>query len=138
MKKPLKIGLDIHGVIDTFPLKFKLLSAALVNDGCEVHIVTGLRREASIDQLLLDAGIQFTHYFSIVTHLEDQGLVVDWREGLPYADEEKWNLAKSEYCTAQNIDFMFDDSPTYLGTFSEIDTTYLHVINPDRKVYVTR
>jgi len=33
---------------------------------------------------------------------------------------------------------MFDDSPTYLGTFSEIDTTYLHVINPDRKVYVTR
>ncbi|MFT7562290.1 MAG: hypothetical protein ACI93R_004225 [Flavobacteriales bacterium] len=138
MKNPLKIGLDIHGVIDTFPLKFKLLAAALIKDGCEVHIVTGLKKEPSIDKLLEDAGIRFTHYFSIVTHLQENGVKVEWRDGLPYADEERWNLAKSEYCKAQGIDFMYDDSPTYLSTFNDINTTYLHVINTDRKVYVTR
>lgn len=138
MKNPLKVGLDIHGVIDSFPEKFKLLSSALINDGCEVHIVTGLKRDKAIDLLLQDTGIQFTHYFSIVSHVEESGVNVDWREGLPYADEERWNSAKSEYCEAQGIDFMYDDSPTYLNTFNEIDTTYLHVINPKRKTYVTR
>lgn len=138
MQNPLKIGLDIHGVIDSFPKKFKHLASALLKDGCEVHIITGLKRDNSIEKLLKEAGIQFTHYFSIVTHLENQGIPIDWREGLPYADEDRWNTAKSEYCKSQGIDFMYDDSPTYLGTFNDIDTTYLHVINPDRKVYVTR
>lgn len=138
MINPLKIGLDIHGVIDTFPEKFKHLSAALVKDGGEVHIITGTKRDADMDNLLDKAGIQFTHYFSIVTYLEECGVSIDWREGLPYADETKWNVAKSEYCNAHGIDLMFDDSPTYLDTFDEIDTTYLHVINPTRTKYETR
>jgi len=37
--------------------------------------------------------------------------------------------AKSEYCEKAAIDFMFDDSPVYLESFHDIDTTYLHVIN---------
>jgi hypothetical protein len=40
MNNTLKIGLDIHGVIDTFPEKFKQLAYALVKDGAEVHIIT--------------------------------------------------------------------------------------------------
>lgn len=138
MKNQLKVGLDIHGVIDAYPQKFKLLSNALFNDGCEVHIVTGLKRNATIDAFLEQAGIQFTHYFSIVTHLENNGVPIDWQKGMPYADERKWNLAKKEYCEAQGIDFMLDDSPTYLGTFNNIETTYLHVINPERTIFTNR
>ncbi len=138
MKEILKVGLDIHGVIDAFPKKFKLLSTALVNDGCEVHIVTGQKRDERVNALLKNAGIQFTHYFSIVTYLEENGTPIEWREGVPYADEDKWNSTKKDYCQAHNIDFIVDDSPTYLKTFNDIDTTYLHLINPKRKIYETR
>ena len=125
----LKVGLDIHGVIDTYPEKFRLLSRALVRDGAEVHIVTGVKRDSRIDQLLADAGIEFTHYFSIVEELESRGANLEWRDGLPYAKDEEWNVAKRDYCKAQEISLMLDDSPIYLETFREVDTTYLHVIN---------
>ncbi|HED35447.1 MAG TPA: hypothetical protein ENJ08_14725 [Gammaproteobacteria bacterium] len=129
MKNPLKIGLDIHGVIDTFPRRFKLLSSALVKDDAEVHIVTGVKRDDRIEKLLLDAGIHFTHYFSIVEHLEANHVAIEWRNGEPFADETKWNSAKRDYCKAQGIDLMFDDSAVYRDTFHDIDTTFLHVIN---------
>ena len=45
MNNSLKIGLDIHGVIDSFPEKFKQLSYALAKDGAEVHIITGKTRD---------------------------------------------------------------------------------------------
>ncbi len=138
MNNTLKVGLDIHGVIDTFPKRFKLLSSALVNDGAEVHIVTGIKRDQKIDHLLKEAGIAFTHYFSIVEYLEASNENIQWSNGLPYADEEKWNYAKRDYCKAQGIDLMFDDSPTYLETFHDISSTYVHVINRKRVIYTTR
>ena len=58
--------------------------------------------------------------------------------GLPHADEDKWNSAKSEYCEKAGIDFMIDDSAVYLETFHDIDTTYLHVINQGRKIFEVR
>ncbi len=57
-------------MIDTYPKKFQLLSRALVRDGAEVQIVTGVKCDSRIDQLLAEAGIEFTHYFSIVEELE--------------------------------------------------------------------
>lgn len=138
MKNPLKVGLDIHGVIDTFPIRFKLLSLALIKDGAEVHIVTGLKRDNNVDKLLSDAGVAFTHYFSIVDHLENNNEEISWENGLPYADKEKWNVAKRDYCEREGIDLMFDDSPIYRETFHDIDSTYVHVINPERKIYETR
>jgi len=129
MHNTLKIGLDIHGVIDTFPERFKLLSWALIKDGGEVHIVTGVKRDARIEKLLEDAQIRFTHYFSIVEHLEASNVHIEWRDGEPFADEQKWNVAKRDYCKARGIDLMFDDSATYRETFHDIDTTFLHVIS---------
>ncbi len=128
MKNKLKIGLDIHGVIDTFPARFKMLSTALIKDGAEVHIVTGVKRDVKIEKLLQKSGVQFTHYFSIVEYLEANNIKIEWRDGLPFTDENKWNLAKRNYCEAQEIDLMFDDSPIYRETFHDIESTYVQVI----------
>lgn len=138
MNNTLKVGLDIHGVIDAFPQRFKQLAYALIKDGAEVHIITGIKRDEHVERLLAEAGIRFTHYFSIVEQLEANNEYIEWSNGLPYADQAKWNVAKRDYCEAAGIDFMFDDSPTYLETFHEIDTTYLHVINREREIYLTR
>lgn len=43
MNNTLKVGLDIHGVIDAFPPRFKQLAYALIKDGAEVHIITGIK-----------------------------------------------------------------------------------------------
>ncbi|VAW59876.1 hypothetical protein MNBD_GAMMA11-1933 [hydrothermal vent metagenome] len=86
MNNALKTGLDIHGVIDTFPVRFMLLSSALIKDGAEVHIVTGVKRDGRIEQLLLDSAIQFTHYFSIVEHLEATNVSIEWKDGEPFCE----------------------------------------------------
>ena len=68
-------------------------------------------------------------FFSIVEHLEETNETIEWIDGLPYADETKWNLAKRDYCDAHVIDMMIDDSAIYRETFNDINTTFLQVIN---------
>ena len=129
MNNSLKVGIDFHGVIDTFPEMFKQLAYALVKDGAEVHVVTGQQKDEAIENTLLQAGIRYTHYFSIVDHLIERGVPVEWVDGQPYANKDLWDSAKAEYCKAQGIDFMIDDSPVYREAFHNINTTYLHLVN---------
>jgi hypothetical protein len=138
MNNTLKVGIDIHGVIDAFPERFRQFSCALPKDGVEVYVITRIKRDKNVDQLLAQAGILYTHYFSIVDHLEGLNEPIDWFDGLSFDDDAKWNIAKREYCDAVGIDFMFDDTPTDLKTFNTSDTTYLHVINLERKIYKNR
>ncbi len=129
MNNTLKIGIDFHGVIDTFPDKFKQLAYALVKDGAEVHVVTGQQNNEEMEAALSRAGIRYTHYFSIIDHLIERGVPVEWIDGQPFANKDQWDSAKAEYCEAQDIDFMIDDSPVYREAFNRIGTTYLHLIN---------
>lgn len=133
-----KLGLDFHGVIDTYPEYIALMSKLFVDAGHEVHIITGLKRDSGIEANLQKFGIHYTHYFSIVEHLENTGVTVIWRDGLPYADKIYWDIAKRDYCQRENINMMIDDSPVYKDTFHDIDTVYLHLINEKRKQYIVR
>jgi hypothetical protein len=136
--KKLKLGLDFHGVIDTFPEMIAEMSRMFVAAGHEVHVVTGLKRDAIVQKGLDDFGIQYTHYFSIVEQLEADGVTIVWRDGLPYADKIHWDIAKRDYCQKNEIDLMIDDSPVYKDTFNDISTVYMHLINKDRKHYIVR
>lgn len=129
MNNSLKVGIDFHGVIDTFPEKFKQLAYALFKDGAEVHVVTGQQKDEAMEKALEHAGIRYTHYFSIVDHLVEKGVPLKWVEGQPFADKDLWDSAKAEYCKAQGIDFMIDDSSAYREAFHQIGTTYLHLVN---------
>jgi len=136
--RPFKVGLDVHGVIDTFPNDFKRLSNALLDAGHEVHIVTGLKYDGHIQEELEKAGIRYSHYFSIVDQLESDGVEIKWENGLPWAPDKPWNEAKSKYCEAVHIDLMIDDSYVYRDTFHDISTVFLHLINKNRKRFKVR
>ena len=69
---------------------------------------------------------------------EERGIEVKWVDGFPFADETLWDNAKRDYCIKHSIDLMYDDSPQYKETFNDIDTIYMHVINPTRKIYQNR
>lgn len=135
----LRVGIDIHGVLDTYTRKFVELAVATRAVGGEVHIITGIKFDEAVEAELKSYGIPYTHYFSIVEQLEEDGVPFEWIDGKPYTnDSEAWDNAKAIYCDKMGIDFMYDDSDTYLPTFNDIDTVYLHVINPDRVIYKTR
>jgi hypothetical protein len=139
LKKKFKVGLDVHGVVDTFDI-FAAMAKLNMDAGHEVHIITGQLYDKNMEEALLKSGCEFTHYYSIVGHLQSKGAdLVKWDEkGFPSADPELWNAAKAEYCEDQGIDILFDDSPTYAKYFDNIDTIYCQVHNPNRKLYATR
>ena len=139
MKKQLKFGFDIHGVLDTFPV-YAQMTRSLFEDGHEVHIITGIKRDHLVEKQLKDLGVVFTDYFSIVEHIEKNYFnAVTWdSEGLPHAPEELWNPAKASYCDKNDVDIIFDDSPIYGKYFESINTIYNHVQNTRRKLYKVR
>jgi len=138
----MKLGFDIHGVIDTFEVFPFIIENYLDRDDVEIYIISGLSRRDADGQIghLVDLDrIDDEHYFSIADYLEDRPDVeVTWKDGMPWADEEAWNRAKADYCDEEGIDILFDDSPIYAQYFDNIDTIFCQIHNPNRKRYKTR
>ena len=131
----MKLGFDIHGVIDTFEVFSEIINTLIDDPAVEIHVITGLARaeaEESIGHLI---DLNRVKYFSIADYLMNKpGVEVTWDDnGLPWADETEWNNSKAEYCAAEHIDILFDDSPTYTKTFEDVDTLYCQVHNSNRK-----
>ncbi len=109
----MKIGLDLHNVIDANPEFFKKLSHDLISCGWEVHIITG-KRFKLVEQELKSFGIEYTHFYSITEEEEKNGSVVTEDEkGDPWMDKDVWNTSKARYCKEKGIDLHIDDSATY-------------------------
>ena len=122
----MKFGLDIHGVIDANPKFFAEFSALMVANGHEVHVITGPKFEV-VENLLKEAGIKYTHFFSIVAEEEKNGVKIRYDEnGDPFMDVEIWNRSKAKYCKAQGIDLHIDDSDKYHEHFKTPYTRYHH------------
>ena len=131
----MKVGIDIHGVADTYEWVAQL-SEVLVESGHEVHIITGMKKDKGVLDELSRLNVKYTHYFSIVDYLTDNNVEISWDEkGFPWAPKEDWNMAKRSYCAEVGIDFILDDSPTYMDTFKDIPTTFCLVDNTDRVIY---
>lgn len=131
----LKIGFDVHGVLDTLPEFLTLAYVMMESPEFEVHVITGLKLidiQKEIGHLI---DLSKVKYFSVVDHLTEKGVEIDWVDGLPWADTKEWDNAKAEYCEREQIDIVFDDSPYYGVTFESINTTYCHVQTTKRKKF---
>jgi hypothetical protein len=60
-----KIGVDIHGVIDSLPELFSFLTESIVKNGGEVHIITGGSWSQELESQITNLGISWTHKFSV-------------------------------------------------------------------------
>lgn len=119
-----KIGFDIHGVIDFSPKFFSRLSRSLVEDGNEVHIITGASRTKEVVAKLSELGIEYTHFFSIVDWCVEMG--IDVGDPLnPVVENFLWDSRKAMYCRDNNIDIHFDDTPRYSVPFEIITTRFV-------------
>jgi hypothetical protein len=125
-KAKFKLGLDIHGVADTYSPVYSLLSKLLVEAGHEVHVITGARWSKKTEKELKAAKITWTHFFSILEWHEQNDTEI-WKDpnGYEWISGTEWDRTKAEYCKKEGITMHIDDSPLYALYFDNIPTLYL-------------
>lgn len=120
----MKIGIDVHGVISAQPKFWSRLTKVLINNGCEIHILTGHPVNHALLQKLRRWNIHYTHLFSIVDEHRKRGTKM-WQDkrGHWFMAPKDWNRTKAEYCREQKLDLHIDDSTVYSKWF---ETPYAH------------
>lgn len=114
----MKIGIDIHGVINIYPEIFQNLTHTWLAKGHEIHIITG--KEWKLAELeLLPRNISFTHHFSIVDFHRETGTKMNQKSTGWWMDDETWNASKGLYCKSQGISIHFDNELQYAPYFPE-------------------
>lgn len=124
-KKKLKIAIDIHGVIDSLPELFSLITELMVGANHEVHVLTGSKWNKEIEDQLESFGIKYTHHFSITDYHLSIGTKMrystpndPWIEtGDKKQDEILWDRTKGDYCEKHKIDLCIDDTLRYNDYF---------------------
>lgn len=114
--RPLKIGLDFHGVITDNPAYFKILADLAISRGDEIHIISG-GPQLTIIQFLNKWGIKYTSVFAIVDYYDARGDVRFFENGEFKVDDKLWNRAKAKYCKEHKIDIHIDDTLKYSEGF---------------------
>lgn len=123
----MKIGLDIHGVIDAHPNIFAVLTKNWIDKGHEIYIITG--QEWQKAKPIVEASqVQYHHHFSIVDYHIGIGTKMYARTDKDgwWMDSIEWNKSKGQYVDRENIQLHFDDSKEYLKYFP-IGVTYIVV-----------
>lgn len=116
--KPIKIGLDIHGVVTQNPKLWAWLTKVIVEAGGEVHIMTG-RSFKTVMPRIEKLGLTYTSIFSITDYLLEQGEPVIKKEDEDnlWFDQKVWNKIKGMWAKKLGLDITFDDSIEYAEHF---------------------
>jgi hypothetical protein len=115
-RNDMKIGIDLHGVIDIYPQLFSRLSKAWVKKGHQVHIITGKSYAESKKEVQAHQ-IVFTHFFSIFDYHQAKGTPMEKRKTGWWMDQTLWDQSKGEYCTQEGIHVHFDNDLHYAKWF---------------------
>ncbi len=131
----IKLGLDLHGVIDVAPKFFSALARQMLDRGHEIYIVTGREDTEELHDELKQCGMEGVHNYklynsilSITSFRKEQGVSISYLEGRksqPMMDPKVWNPTKAVLCATAGIDIMIDDSALYEPFFRDIKTQYI-------------
>ena len=120
----MKLGLDIHGVIDSNPESFAFMSQSVITNNGEVHIITGGSWTTELEEQLKGYGIKWTSHFSVYDYLLESGIdsigTIQFPDGTIQKkfDYHLWDTIKAGYCKSNNIDLHIDDTEVYSNYFT--------------------
>jgi hypothetical protein len=120
----MKLGLDIHGVIDSNPESFAFMSQSVITNGGEVHIITGGSWTTELEEQLKGYGIKWTSHFSVYDYLVESGIdsigTIQFPDGTIQKkfDYDLWDTIKAGYCKSNKIDLHIDDTEVYSKYFT--------------------
>lgn len=116
-----KIGLDVHGILDTNPI-WKDIGKMFIDAGHEVHVITGSLFPKALKELKklgMERHEHYSHVFSISDSLIMNGNAISYNEDKsPMFDNLEWDKAKAIYCAEKGVDMHFDDTPRYADYFT--------------------
>lgn len=119
-----RLGLDIHGVIDTMPDFFAFLSDSFIKSGGEVHIITGGSWTKELQNQLKKYNIKWTHYFSVYDYMMENNYTYSgefkFEDGTVQNrfKNSEWDRIKGDYCRDNNISLHIDDTTVYNNYFT--------------------
>lgn len=109
----MKIGIDLHGTIDSNPELFSVLIWMLREEGNEIHITTGIKGDLAREKIA-NLGIEYDHLFSITDYHVSIGTEVVYDENdEPWIEEITWNRSKGDYCKREGLEYHIDDTEVY-------------------------
>ena len=120
----MKIGLDIHGVIDRNPDLLAATARSLVTRGDDVWLITGApwgdRILKTLDLCGFRPGHNYTAFFSIVDYHKSIGTEM-WEDknGYLWTDDEPWDRTKGDFAKKVGLDTHWDDTVRYGDWFPE-------------------
>lgn len=128
---PVKIGIDLHGVMDKYPDLLRPLCEAVVAQGVEVHVLTGPPAKKAIEELSragYSKTVHYTHLHSVVDYLKESRTFM-WQDGDGnwWASEDDWWASKAEICQDIGISVMIDNSQEYEPYFKKKKTVFILV-----------
>lgn len=110
----IKIGIDIHGVIDKEPDIFSELTREFKKRNYEIHVLTGARIDDNLIEELRSYDITYDKLFSILDYHSEIGTKM-WEDenGCEWIPQDVWDGTKGYYCLNEGIDFHIDDTKIY-------------------------
>ena len=130
----MKIGIDLHGVIESFPEVFKPLMILARKRGCEIIVITGpplVKAMVEVNAAGYASGVHFDRVISVVDWLKENGAsMTEDDNGNWWTEDVLWWQSKSKICIQENIDVMIDDSPEYGEYFEFADTKFVLIEKP--------
>jgi len=125
----LRLGIDLHGVIDSDIDKFKNFLCASKNIGIEIWIISGPDKEyihRELKEYFIINGLHYDEILSVVDYLKSKGVKM-WTDekGRWWASDEDWWSCKAEICMMHFVDIMIDDSERFGRYFENISTKFV-------------
>lgn len=120
----MRLGLDIHGVIDSNPESFAFMSRSVIAEGGEVHIITGGSWTSELEAQIRGYGVEWTSCFSVYDYLVSTGIESIGKIRFPDGtiqekfDSDLWDTIKGGYCRKNKIDLHIDDTEVYSRYFT--------------------
>ena len=124
----MKIGLDIHGVINKNPKKFVDLALKFRARGDLIYIITGETLSNDLINELLSYNNNERFWDELVS-IQDNLLsfIVPTgtdKKGRPVFDDYRWDSFKGKFCDELDIDLMIDDTKRYGKYFNKAKTIF--------------
>ena len=125
----MKMGFDLHGVLDTTDWHKNLSDLIKSN---KIYIITGPPKTDAIAELTKLKYLKDIHYhevISVVDFLKESNCEM-WKDEKDtwWASEEDWWSSKAKICKENGISIMFDDKEKYQSYFRKIHPDSLFLL----------
>lgn len=122
----MKIGIDVHGTIDTNPLFFNNFIRKAQKNGTAVYVISG-PPIVDIKKTLNKIGISANNVFvlSVVDYLKKNKAPMWEKANGWWADDETWWASKAKMCKEYGINVLIDDKIEYAVGFNNDDMRFI-------------